>query len=104
MAVEQKPLRRVPIHRALHRPDLMGGCERELFLIVALCAAVLIGVALTWVTTVVGLLMWFGCIAALRQMAKADPIMSKVYFKHIKYKPYYLPHSSPSVQPITYKR
>lgn len=88
-------LRRIPIHKALNRPDLLAGCERELLLVTGLITLTLVVVALNVVAAIVGLSLWVVCIGLLRSMAKADPFMSKVYIRHIKYKFYYPAHSNP---------
>ncbi len=47
------------------------------------------------VTAVVAAVIWFGCIGVFRQVAKADPQMSRVYLRQIKYRSYYAPRSRP---------
>ena len=47
------------------------------------------------VTLAVAALLWFGCIGIFRQVAKADPQMSRVYLRQIKYRGYYPPRSRP---------
>ena len=85
----------VPIHRALHRPNLILGGERELVLITAiLCAGVAFS-GLNVVAVVIGVGVWSIAIALLQWMAKADPYMSKVYLRHIRYRPYYPARPSP---------
>ena len=88
-------LRTVPIHRALHRPSLIMGAERELVLVTGLLAAILIVVALSLPSAAIGIALWSGGVAVLRQMGKADPMMSRVYLRHLKYQAYYPAHSTP---------
>lgn len=89
-------LRQTPLHRALHRPNLFLGGERELVLITAIvCGGVAIS-ALNLVATVVGAGVWIVAIALLRLMAKADPQMSRVYLRYIRYRPYYPARSRPA--------
>lgn len=88
-------LRRTPLHRALHRPNLILGGERELVLFTALLAGALVGVALSPIAIAVGAAVWFGCVGLLRRMAKADPQMSRVYLRQLKYRPYYPARSRP---------
>ena len=38
---------------------------------------------------------WLVAVAALRMMAKADPLMRRVYIRHISYKTFYRATSSP---------
>lgn len=88
-------LQRIPIHRSLNRPNLLAGCERELILVSAMIAGTLVVVAMAWVTAVAGVLFWLGIVTVLRQMAKADPMMSKVYLRHIRYKAFYSTRATP---------
>lgn len=97
-------LRQIPIYRALSRPELVMGCEREPILVAGLMAATLIFVASTLLSAVIGLVLWFICFALLRKMAKADPHMSKLYIRHIKYKSYYQPRTTPFALSATHKR
>jgi type IV secretory pathway TrbD component len=87
--------RLTPFHRALHRPQQIMGGERELMLFSMLVAGGLIVSALNFVATVIGLVLWLICVQALRKMAKADPEMSKVYLRQLKYGHYYGPFSRP---------
>ena len=88
-------LLRSPIHRALSRPSLLIGADRELVLLTGLAAAILIFVVLTWYAALIGTLLWFVVLAALRMMAKADPMMRRIYLRHIRYRAIYRPTSSP---------
>jgi type IV secretion system protein VirB3 len=88
-------LRCVPVHRALHRPNLLLGGERELVLMTAVAC---VGIAVSAVNLValgVGLLIWLVCIGVLRMMAKADPQMRKVYLRQLNYSAYYPARSRP---------
>jgi type IV secretion system protein TrbD len=88
-------LRRTPVYRALYRPNLFLGGERELVLITAIVCG---GVAASGVNIVaagVALLVWLFSIGIFRMMAKADPYMSKVYLRQLQYRPYYPARSRP---------
>lgn len=89
------PLARSRIHRALSRPNLLMGADRELVLLTGLAAVILIFVVLTWFSALFGIAVWIAAVAALRMMAKADPLMRKVYVRHIGYRQNYRPTSSP---------
>ena len=95
MADPATPLSRSRIHRALSRPNLMMGADRELVLLTGLAAAISAFVVLTWFSVLFGIAIWIGVVAALRMMAKADPMMRRVYVRHIGYRPTYRPTSSP---------
>jgi type IV secretory pathway TrbD component len=88
-------LRRIPVHRALNRPNLLLGAERELLLTTGLISFTLIIVAQTWIAFLLGFGVWFLSIGFLRMMAKADPVMSSVYMRHIHYRSFYPAHSRP---------
>ncbi len=83
------------VHRALSRPNLLMGADRELVLLTGLAAVILIFVVLTWYAALFGIAIWLVAVAALRMMAKVDPLMRRVYVRHISYRSYYRPTSSP---------
>ena len=88
-------LQRNPIHRALSRPNLLIGADRELVLVAGLAAIILIFVVLTLYSALLGIAVWTVIVSALRMMAKADPMMRKVYLRHISYRPGYRASSGP---------
>ncbi|WP_347889096.1 conjugal transfer protein TrbD (plasmid) [Nitrosomonas europaea] len=88
-------LRQTPFHRALHRPQQIMGGERELMLFSMLIAGGLIVSAMNLISTAIGLTLWLICVTGLRKMAKADPHMSKVYLRQLRYRQYYGPFSRP---------
>ena len=88
-------LQRTRIHRALSRPNLLMGADRELVLVTGLASIILIFVVLTWISALFGLAVWTLIVGLLRMMAKADPLMRRVYLRHITYRPHYRPTSSP---------
>lgn len=95
MAEQESHLDRARIHRALSRPTLLFGADRELVLITGLAAVILIFVVLTVVSAALGFAIWIVVVGLLRMMAKADPLMRKVYLRHIRYRSYYRPTSTP---------
>jgi type IV secretion system protein TrbD len=85
----QEP-RRIAIHRSLNRPHLLLGAERSLVLVVGLITALVIFSGdISTVSIVVGVSFWSGSFWALIRMGKADSQMSRVYQRHIRYRPYY---------------
>lgn len=88
-------LRRLPFQRALHRPNLLLGGERGPVLAAACFGAGLAMAGQNKVTLIVGALLWFCALPVLRWMAKADPQMTEVYRRHIRYRGYYPPRSRP---------
>jgi type IV secretion system protein TrbD len=95
MAEPLSGLRRNRIHRALSRPNLLLGADRELVLITGLAAVILIFVVLTVYAALFGMAIWVVIVGALRMMAKSDPLMRQVYIRHISYKPIYKATTSP---------
>lgn len=88
-------LERSPIHRALSRPALLFGADRELVLLAGLLAVVLVFVVLTLVSAVLGCVLWIVTVGILRMMAKADPLLRSVYMRHLKYRSRYRPTATP---------
>jgi len=71
------------------------GADRELVLLTGLAAVILIFVVLTVYSALFGILIWIVIVGVLQMMAKADPMMRQVYVRHMRYRPHYLPTSSP---------
>ncbi|TCQ98048.1 conjugal transfer protein TrbD [Neorhizobium sp. JUb45] len=88
-------LHRNRIHRALSRPNLLMGADRELVLLTGLAAVILIFVVLTIYSAIIGAAIWIVLLGALRMMAKSDPMMRQIYMRHLRYRSHYRPTSSP---------
>ncbi|OCP23630.1 MULTISPECIES: conjugal transfer protein TrbD [unclassified Ensifer] len=95
MAEHLSRLHRNRIHRALSRPNLLMGGDRELVLITGLAAVILIFVVLTPYSVLFGIAVWIAIVGLLRLMAKSDPLMRQVYLRHISYRPNYRATTSP---------
>lgn len=86
--------RKVAIHQSLHRHNFVLGAERELVMTSALLA-LLVGVGgMTLISGLCAGTFWVSSIFVLRRMAKADPLMSKVWMRSIRQQDYY--HSKAS--------
>ncbi len=85
--------RTIPIHLSLMRPILLMGGERELVMISAIIAAVLVLSLERLIFTVIGVVFWSLSLAALQRAAKADPQFSRVYVRHARYRAYYAAQS-----------
>jgi type IV secretion system protein TrbD len=85
----------IPIRQCGNRDNLLLGGDREMVMFSGLCAFSMIITAQEWSAFLVGTLIWFGAIFALRMMAKADPKLRWVYLRHRRYKRYYPAHSTP---------
>lgn len=84
----------VPIHQSLHRHSQVLGAERELVMFSALIAF-LVGVGgMTGIAAVSAAVFWIVAVCVLRLMAKADPMMSKVWMRHIRQQDFYSARSS----------
>ena len=95
MAESSSGLQRNRIHRALSRPNLLMGADRELVLLTGLAAVILIFVVLTIYSALFGIAVWTVIVGLLRMMAKSDPLMRQVYVRHISYQPCYKATTSP---------
>ncbi len=75
--------RTIPIHVSLIRPILLMGAERELVLISAIIAAVLVMSLERPLFTVIGVVFWALTVAALQRAAKNDPLVQpRVFASH----------------------
>lgn len=92
---QQQSLRDIMINQALCRPDHLWGVERELVLSTLLIVVSLICLAMSWWATFFGIALWIIVYNGLRMMAAADPMMSRIYLRHIKYRAYYPARSTP---------
>jgi type IV secretory pathway TrbD component len=88
-------LRAIPIRRAGNRHNLFMGGDRELVMFAGLLAFALVFSAQELRATVLGVLLWFASLYALRLMAKSDPKLRSVYLRHRKYRSYYPARSTP---------
>ncbi len=82
------------VYQSLHRHNHLLGAEQDLVMLSALVAFMLAMSGLTLVGIISALLFWVLAIFALRKIAKNDPIMSKVFMRHIKQQGFY-PAKSP---------
>jgi len=87
--------RAIPLHRALIRPILLLGAERELVLSTALLAAGLVFSVHQWWSVVLGGGLWLIGVAALQRMAKADPLLSQVLARQLRYQSWYPARATP---------
>jgi type IV secretion system protein VirB3 len=86
---------RIKIHRALTRPHLIMGGDRELVLAHLLVCAILIGVVLSWYGVIVGFMLAGIGLPLYRRLAKADVDMRRIYLRHIRYRLSYGARSTP---------
>jgi type IV secretion system protein TrbD len=81
--------REVIIHQSANRPNTLLGADRELVLM-AIMIAFTLGLSLaTWWGVIVAALFWTASVAVLQRMGKADPLLRRVYMRHIRYRAWY---------------
>lgn len=90
MAEEQiNNMRRSEVYSGLNKPRLLMGCDRGLLIFSLLIAVVCVVLFRTWVTFFFGIGFGLFALFALKEAAKADPIMKQFYMRQLKYKKYY---------------
>jgi type IV secretion system protein VirB3 len=102
-AVENDGGFEAPVHRALVRPMLLMGGERELVMMSGLIAGIFIVSFLKVWSITFGVVLWLVSVYFLRRMAEKDPVMSKVFIRSIRYPKYLLPQSTPFAPEIEHK-
>ncbi len=104
--MEDRP-REIPIHQSANRPHLLLGSDREMVLLAMLIAACLVFAVMTWWAVLAGLMFWWTSIAVLYRMGKADPLLRRVYVRHIRYRDFYPaksgPHARSSAPAMTWR-
>lgn len=89
--------RSIPLHQSLLRPELVLGGEREPVMCAALMAIItgIVGAVQTaWISVAMALLFYFAAVFVFRRMAKADPMMTRVWRRYIGYQRYYSARTS----------
>jgi len=81
--------REVPFHESANRPQLLMGGDRELILVSAILAAMLVFAVMKWWSILGGLVLWLIAVGVLARMAKVDPLLRHVYIRHIGYRDFY---------------
>src|SRR3954471_18220945 len=81
--------REVVIYQSANRPNLLLGADRELVLVTVMVAGGLAFSLATWWGVGVAALVWIGSIGVLQRMANADPLLRRVYLRHIHYAGFY---------------
>lgn len=100
----QEPLVSFTIHRSLNRPDLMFGCERKPLYCLGLIAAVMIFSSYNLYIAGAGLVVFCAGVYLLRRMAKADPFMSLIFQRAVRYRYYYPARSTPFATGAKFRR
>ena len=80
----------VPIHRALTRPVLLAGADRELVLANGVVViALLFGIGFSWYTASVSAVLLIVGHWGFVLLAKRDPDIRRVYVRHVRLATYY---------------
>ncbi len=87
-------LRYVPIHKSLHRPQGIAGCDRTLFLITVTLSFVTFMTQFTVISLVWGIVTWPILLAIARKLFKQDPLSFPVYMNSTRYRKYYPPQAT----------
>ena len=82
-------MRMLAIHQSLHRHNHVLGAERELVLMCGLLGFLVGFGGFSLLSCGSGIVFYIVSLLILRRMAKSDPIMSKVWMRHIKQQFYY---------------
>ena len=93
--------RQVPFHESANRPNLLLGGDRELVLVFAILAAMLVFAVMKWWSVLAGIALWLMSVAVLARMGKADPLLRQVYLRHIRYRSFYPAKSRLDAPPTT---
>lgn len=81
------------VHQSLTRPQLFLGCDRELFLLLIMLVALIIGPMGifngNYLAIPIGIAVWLFGHATLIRMAKNDPFTRKIFIRSLAYREYY---------------
>ena len=81
------------IHQSLIKPQLLSGCDRELFLSLCMLTTLIVGpygiIAANWGLAGAGIIAFFVARHGLAKMAKVDPLMRSVYSRSASQKEFY---------------
>lgn len=74
---------------SLSRPQQLLGGDRELVIMSGLGAALMAVSVMTFLSFLVAFLSFGAIVAVLAKIGKADPMMRKVYSRHLQYRDFY---------------
>jgi type IV secretion system protein TrbD len=78
-----------PMRASLNRPQLLMGGDRELVLLSGLLAALMAVSVMSFLSFLIAGGSFMAIVAVLARMGKDDPLMRKVYARHLTYKDFY---------------
>ena len=74
---------------SLNRPQLLMGGDRELVLLSGLLLALMAVSVMSFLSFLIAGISFMAIVAVLARMGKEDPLMRKVYVRHLAYKDFY---------------
>lgn len=77
------------MHASVNRPQLLMGGDRELVLLAGLLCGLMAVSVMTFMSFFIAGVAFGGIVMVLTRFGKADPLMRKVYSRHIHYKDFY---------------
>ena len=77
------------MHASVNRPQLLMGGDRELVLLAGLLCGVMAVSVMTIMSFFAAGVSFGAIVMVLSRLGKADPLMRKVYSRHIRYKDFY---------------
>ena len=95
--MEDKPVL-TPMRTSLSRSQLLLGGDRELVLLTGLLAALLAVSVMSVLSFVIAGVGFVAVVAVLARIGREDPMMRKVYSRHLTYKDFYPAKSGVAVQ------
>lgn len=87
-----------PMRASLNRPQLLLGGERKLVLLAGVLCAVFVASTLRFWAFLLAAGLWGFFLSILSRMGKADPMLSQVYTRHLRYRDWYPAKSGLRVQ------
>jgi type IV secretory pathway TrbD component len=103
--------KRVPVHRGLSRQQLLAGCDRELFFLLAMFCGLLLmsgAVRLYWRNVFLAVVLWLFGVPVLAKIAIYDAHFKGVVLRSTRYLQYFLPANGKigqsKIRPIVHKR
>ena len=87
-----------PMRASLSRPQMLMGGDRELVLLTGLLAALMAVSVMSFLSFLIAGAGFAAIVAVLARMGKEDPLMRKVYARHLTYKDYYPAKSGVAVE------
>lgn len=104
-----KEFRKVPVHRSLTRQQLLAGCDRDLFFLLAMfCGLLLMSglMSMYWRNVILAIVLWVIGIPILAKLAIYDAHFKGIVSRSIRYLQVYLPASGKlgSLRAVQHKR